>query len=430
MLDRLKSFIEASNTSNSNTHKLETLRYYDQDVDVLKALVYTYSPYKQYYVTSANCKKRSDLYGVNHYANLFNLLDDLNDRLITGHAAIKAVNSFVRDNSEFEETIWAVIDRNLKTRSTVAMINKVIPNLIPTFDVALAETYNEKTKDKINLSDGWYVSRKLDGVRCICIVDEEGNVKLYSRNGKEFLTLSKVSDKIKQSGLKNIVIDGEICIVDEEGNEDFQSIMKEIGKKNHTIESPKLIAFDALSHVEFDTGASLRTFSQRYEFLQYVITSHKFDGLIDWTPQTLVTSLEEVEKELVKATKLGWEGLMLRKDTTYKGKRSKDILKMKTFHDEEYKVVDVEHSINRVIVEGREIEEEMLKNVIIEHKGNRVQVGSGFSIDQRRHFYQNPDQIVGKMITVQYFEETKNQNGEYSLRFPVIKTIWDRVREY
>ena len=121
---------------------------------------------------------------------------------------------------------------------------------------------------------------------------------------------------------------------------------------------------------------------------------------------------------------------MLRKNETYKGKRSNEILKVKQMHDEEYVVVDLENDYHRVIVDGAEVEEEMLKNVIIEHKGNRVHVGSGFSHDQRRHYFANPNEILGKQITVQYFEESQSKSGEFSLRFPVIKAVYETARDF
>jgi DNA ligase-1 len=86
-------------------------------------------------------------------------------------------------------------------------------------------------------------------------------------------------------------------------------------------------------------------------------------------------------------------------------------------------VIDLDFSVNRVIVNGKEVEEEMLSNIVIEHRGNRVQVGSGFSQEERRLYYRNPEMILGKIVTVQYFEETQNQTGTYSLRFPVIKVV-------
>ena len=70
----------------------------------------------------------------------------------------------------------------------------------------------------------------------------------------------------------------------------------------------------------------------------------------------------------------------------------------------------------------------MLSNIIIEHKGNDVGVGSGFSIDQRIEFHADPSKILGKVVTIQYFEESKNKLGEYSLRFPTIKIIHGNER--
>jgi DNA ligase-1 len=71
-----------------------------------------------------------------------------------------------------------------------------------------------------------------------------------------------------------------------------------------------------------------------------------------------------------------------------------------------------------------ETTEEVMTNVIIEHKGYDVSVGSGFSVEERRLFSDNPDLIIGKEITVQYFEESSNKDSELSLRFPTIKKIW------
>ena len=70
-----------------------------------------------------------------------------------------------------------------------------------------------------------------------------------------------------------------------------------------------------------------------------------------------------------------------------------------------------------------------MTNVLIEHKGNTVSVGSGFTLDQRNHYYNNPKDIVGKEITVQYFEESQDKTGKFSLRFPVCKTVYSNGRQ-
>jgi DNA ligase-1 len=121
-----------------------------------------------------------------------------------------------------------------------------------------------------------------------------------------------------------------------------------------------------------------------------------------------------------------WEGFMLRKDVGYEGKRSKNLLKVKTFHDAEYTVIDADFSPMAVVRNGKEKQETMLAQVYIEHKGHIVKVGSGFSQEQRIK-YMSSD-IIGKTITVQYFEETNNDKGGISLRFPTVKHIYENGR--
>jgi len=424
----IQEFVDASNASNSNTDKLNVLKTYGQHEVIRKALNYTYDTFKQYGVTSANCIKNEDLVGFpNTYGDFFGLLDDLNNRVATGHNAIANVNQYVRENYQFKELIYNILDRNLKTRATASTINKAIPNLIPTFDVALAKAYDEKTQKKVKWSDGWFVSRKLDGCRCICIIDGDGEPKFFSRAGNEFLTLDNLKPSIKKLGLINTVLDGEICIIDEKGNEDFTSIIKEIKRKDHTINQPHYYIFDHLTIKEFESKVSTTKFGQRIANIESIVP----DGLLGVSVLDQFICADDMFVSLLEHSKKeGWEGLMLRKNSTYKGKRSDEVLKVKSFHDAEYVVVGVENDVHRVIVEGSEVSELMLKNIIIEHKGNRVQVGSGFSHEQRRHYFQNPNDIIGKQITVQYFEESQSKSGEYSLRFPVIKAVYDTARDF
>ena len=426
-LEQIQEFVDAQNATNSNTDKLNVLKKYANNEAVRNALEYTYNTFKQYGVTSANCKKNSNLikYG---YSDLFKLLDDLSIRFITGHTAISLVNGFVEANKKHEDLIFSIIDRNLKTRSTTSMINKVIPGLIPTFDVALANSYDEKMAKKVDFNDTWFVSRKLDGCRCICIINEDGEPTYFSRAGNEFLTLKNLDAEIISLGLKNMVIDGEICMLDANGNENFQGIIKEIKRKDHTIENPFFYMFDLLTMEEFINKEGTTPFGIRNVQLDNLFFQREFTK-IDYLPQTVLLDEQMLMFHVSTAKENGWEGLMLRKDAPYQGKRSNDVLKVKQFYDAEYVVVDIENAVNRVIVDGKEVEELMMRNVVIEHKGYRVQVGSGFSHEQKRFYFENPNEILGKQITVQYFEETKNQNGGISLRFPTVKAIYENGRD-
>jgi DNA ligase-1 len=422
------NFIEEMKATSSTNDKKSILQKYDSPV-LRKLFEYVYSPFKQYYVTSDNLKKRQDL-SFDNYDDLFSLLDDLNERRVTGHSAIQSVNGFIEKNKEFADVIYDVIDRNLKTRATTTLINSVMPGTVPTFDVALAEKF-EGNEKKVNFDSGeWWASRKLDGVRCLAVIDENGDIKFYSRAGNEFLTLGVLAEELKSLNLRSVVLDGEVCIMKDGGLEDFQGIIKEIGRKEHTIQNPMYYVFDMLQTEEFNNQSGEIPLSTRLLQLGVFFSLHSDLKCVAPLVQIQVSSREHFEEMVADATNLGYEGIMIRKDVGYEGKRSKNLLKVKKMHDAEYVVVDVENGTHRVIENGREVEEEMLRAVMVEHKGNRVRVGSGFSIDQRRFYYQNPNEILGKTITVQYFEETTDQHGDHSLRFPVIKVVHGQKREF
>ncbi|MFI3835341.1 hypothetical protein IGL62_002867 [Enterococcus sp. AZ137] len=50
-------------------------------------------------------------------------------------------------------------------------------------------------------------------------------------------------------------------------------------------------------------------------------------------------------------------------------------------------------------------------------------LGSGLTDEHREKFWNNPEQIIGKIVEVQYQGITINQNGEKELRFPTLKGI-------
>ena len=418
---RTLDFITAMQGTSSVNDKVEMLK--NADYVTRRVLFWAYNPYKQFHVGVANLKKRSDLVADTcSYDNLFDLLAALDARDITGHEALSETNAFIRDNPDIEELIHLILDRNLKIRASEKLINRACDNLIPTFDVALANTYDEKTAKKVNLRDQtWMVSRKLDGVRCLVVVDENGVATSFSRSGKQFETLRKVEEEIEALDVRNVVFDGEMCSVDAEGNEDFQRMMKEIRRKDHTVENGLYQTFDMIDLADFQSGVSEDTLLTRLSRLQDTIPEDaKFLSVLY---QERVEGDDHLQKWRQDSQNAGWEGLMLRLDTIYKGKRSKDVLKVKVMHDAEYRVKDVAYGPFRYVQDGKEIEEEMLSAVMIEHKGNQVRVGSGFTIEQRQHLLQHPEDILNKVVTVQYFEESQNQSGEYSLRFPVLKII-------
>ena len=114
---------------------------------------------------------------------------------------------------------------------------------------------------------------------------------------------------------------------------------------------------------------------------------------------------------------------MLRKNAPYESGRTKDLLKIKKFQDEEYVVKGIINGKATYNENGAK-EYDVVSALIIEHKDNEVFVGSGLSKEQRINWFSNPNEIIGKTITVQYFEETKDsKTNMYSLRFPVLKYV-------
>ena len=420
-MNTLTSFIENMTATSSVLDKVALLESTDELTR--KALYYAYNPFLQYHVGVKNLRKRSDLCDDTcDYQDVFDLLDALNAREITGHKSLSQINAFLKENPEWKDVLNLILDRNLKIRASEKLINRACDNLIPTFDVALANSYDEKTAKKVDFENQvWVVSRKLDGVRCLVMVDENGHATSWARSGKQFQTLRKVEEEIESLGVTNVVYDGEMCLVDEDGNEDFQRMMKEIRRKDHTVENGLFQIFDMIDLPDFQARVSEDGFLTRLGRLADTIPQDaKYTSVLG---QQRLTDHEDFQKWRQEAQDAGWEGLMLRLDTTYKGKRSKDILKVKTMHDAEYRVKGYDAGPFRYVVDGREVEEVMLSNIVVEHKGNDVRVGSGFTIEQRQHLLKHPEDIMNKVVTVQYFEESQNQNGEYSLRFPVLKVI-------
>jgi DNA ligase-1 len=404
-LNYLQSFLEEMQSSSSGNHKIATLKKYadnseeNEDREFLqKVFFYTYNPYYKYNVTPKNCRKNSDLLGhPNTYGSIFTLLDDLRNRVCTGHSAIANVNRFIQEWPQWETIIYSILNRDLNMGCGTTSINKAIhPDLIPTFKVALANAYNPK---RVDFQSGeWYGSRKLDGVRCICR-KEMNTVTFFSRNGKEFETLGNLADEISKIG-GDFILDGEICMVDKDGNEDFQGIMKQIRKKNHQIENPKFFVFDYLTLDEFDDKVGTTPLTERLRNGYDILPENINSDMLEFLPQEQLTTEEQFTEMVKEAEQAGF-----------------------------YTVLECANGTMRWTENGQQIEKEGLSNIIIEHKGYRVSVGSGFSKEQREYYLTRHEELIGKTVTVQYFEESQNQMGGYSLRFPVVKHIYENGRD-
>jgi ATP dependent DNA ligase domain/BRCA1 C Terminus (BRCT) domain len=474
-------FVKKMLSSNANLDKQKIFIDFVKDAssDFIQILKVIYHKQLKFGITSKNILKFEDGKW-NHSRDyvkmkLIDFVDQLVGGDISGHDALKAAISFLTDYSDYRETLLLIFNKDLKLRFGLNLVNKAIPDFVPVFNVSLGYGYDDKTSKHVETGD-WFISKKLDGVRCITIINFDANtnvanIEFFSRGGLKFKSLAKVESELQTfiptvlpslsqfkknidgKDVIKIVLDGEMCIIDENGNEDFRSIVSQIKRKSVTVERPRYLVFDMLTWEEFKTEKSKRIFSDRLNVMKQLFPSYQTDILkykeevtneneneiIKLLPQLPFT--EEMFSIMSKqAEKQKWEGLMLRKDTVYSGKRSNDLLKVKEFETEEYIVKDVVFGIFPVINEDSGLQEdvEMLASVVINHKGLNtttneqdikvVNVGSGFSLDERRSYHANPDLIKGKTISVQFFQTIRSRDGKESLRFPTFKGMYGSKR--
>ena len=425
-----QTLFKIQNTSGSNDKKI-ILK--DNLNDVIKLIFEdTYGPQKYYIKKFVPNGDVGHLFVDLDYDTFHNTLMQLANREVTGDAAYKKLQETVALYESYsQEILCRIIDRNLKIGISWDNYLSVIGQKESKFEVALAMNL-DKVKG-VNPIDGtYYISRKLDGCRCICFVNKVFSdtwVEFKTRQNKIITTLDNLVEPIKEFtknlGPGQYVLDGEVCLMDDFGNEDFQGLMKEVTRKDHTIEKPRYNVFDLLTRSEFDGEEESPNFADRLNMMRDLTTPNKNVVLLE---QELVTSQKVIDCWTSIAQDCGWEGCMLRKDAPYKRGRSKDLIKIKKFQDAEYIVEGIVEG-TATYNEGGAKEYPVVAALIITHKGNQVKVGSGLSKEQRIGWLQNPNEIIGKTVTIQYFEETQDsKTNEYSLRFPVLKHVYDDGR--
>lgn len=381
-------------------------------------LLATYNPRANYGISLKKIKeemKKNIETRPTEFEDIFKLLITLNENNINNQLREAAINFIKVSPEELQDLYIGMITNDLRLGIGITTINKMMDNLIPTFNVQLAGKYQDEL-----LEDGtWFtLTEKLNGVRCVYVDGE-----LISRQGKKFTGLQHIIDEIEKMHLTEFVLDGELihCNNDEiDDNANFRRTTSIVNSDAETKEEIKFVLFDVISKEEFENKISSATYLQRRHFLDSTIGYYTREGvakMVEATPTLYQGNDKSKIMELLTVyTAKGKEGLMLNTDSPYECKRHKGILKVKKMQTVDLLVVD--------IVEGRRDMEGKLGAVIVEYKGNTVNVGSGFKLHEREEFWEDPSLIKGRIIEVQYFEETKNKyDNKLSLQFPVFKGV-------
>lgn len=406
-----KDFILELTQENSRLYKMSILTKYKENNVIKKYLSFIFNPYIVTGISDKKLQKELPLLENNNINNVSELMDYLTTNNTGKDEDIRVVQ-YVRNQIEDKQLFDSIITKNLIIGVDVLTINKAIPNLIPTFNVMLAEKYFDYPK----YIEGkeFALTLKIDGGRIIAL-KEDGVVKLYTRQGQPYEGLIDLEDEMLNHMPDNICLDGEITLLDK-GNltskDQYKETMK-ITRKKGEKHGVKMLVFDYMTAEEFKNQTTTPNYKERRDNLNKLFSTYdyKYFNLLPVIYQG--TDVSQITKYLNEVTSKGEEGVMINiLDSSYEFKRTRELMKVKKMQDVDLEVVDVEEGDNRFVGS--------LGALICKYKNNLVKVGNGFTDELRAEIWANKDDWIGRTITVQYFEETYNSDtGLPSLRFPV-----------
>ena len=249
------------------------------------------------------------------------------------------------------------------------------PSQIPEFiELLLAQSWESSINPK-----GWLMSEKLDGVRCYW-----NGKQLVSRQGHPYSApLFFISGFPSDTSL-----DGELWV----GRKQFQrcvSIVRKSDTEKHDFEEWKQVKY-----LLFDAPSIPEPFEKRLDYLKKLAKTVNSPYLVAHE-HAVCRDAEHLHSELKRVCDLGGEGVMLRQaGSLYENKRSKTLLKVKTFQDAEGTVIGYEpgKGKNEGLVGAMKVRTD---------DGVEFKVGTGLSDADRK----NPPPI-GSRITYKYQELT------------------------
>lgn len=327
---------------------------------------------------------------------------------------IYEIQAFLHGHEKDREFYEQMIAKTFRLGADAKLVNKCISGLIPTFDVMLGTPID---KVKLKGNEWISISRKLNGTHCAFVGD-----KCMTRQGKEYMGLDHIISDLHKLGLRNCFVNGELLYKNKEGLSDSEAFQKGTGiamSKDFDKTDLKFVVFDMFPLEEFWQGKSKLSYYHRKKMylneLRKDIICYFIDD-VEVVPMCYEgTDHSQIWKWLDYAEENDWEGIMINLDTPYECKRTKNLIKVKKFMSCDIKCTGIE--------EGSGRNKGTLGALVCDYKGNKVNVGSGFSDEDRKRIWQHPEDIIGKIITVKYKEETKNKDGGISIQFPVFETV-------
>lgn len=242
----------------------------------------------------------------------------------------------------------------------------------------LAETFAKHSR---NIKYPAYVQPKLDGCRAIF-----ANGTISSRTGLPISDAKRIISELREANnSENLVLDGELYC----HGYSFQNVMKLVHADSPELEYH---VYDIIP-----SQSSSMTFAERNKKLrEFFDRNGKAFTRVKYVETFKVSSEKEVEEMKTRFEKEGFEGAMVRNASSlYLHGRSRDLQKVKSFKDDEFKVVGAEESKTGGVIWNCETENKKIFKV--KPKGSDAEA---------RIAYKNYHSKVGKFYTVQYQELT------------------------
>ena len=309
--DKVLDMLESISAAKGTNAKKELLKTYLNHYPFQRLIKYTFDPYRSFNVVKVPKVKKGNRVAIEPqlaWENFLNYADTCSKREVTGNAAINLIHSAFQSSSELQEK-WMrkVLKKNLAIGISTKTINKVMPGLIPTFDVALAQKFEHK-----RMSQWVYVEPKLDGIRCLAVVDGD-DVKLFTRAGKLITNFDDTVGK-ELARLPSGAYDGEIM------SNDFTDLMRQVYRKeNKDVSDVYFAIFDYLTPEEWREKGTTNSLKTRKTLLKsFIDSAHKSENLkylkqVRYEPYLDPTEAQ-LKSEHDRWVARGYEGIMI-KDT-------------------------------------------------------------------------------------------------------------------
>jgi DNA ligase-1 len=271
------------------------------------------------------------------------------------------------------------------------------------FEPMLASKW-EDSKDKITYPI--FSQPKLDGIRCI--VTKDG---MFSRNGKAIISAPHIFNSLKPLFETNpqLIFDGELY-ADKFAN-DFNKIVSLVKRTKPTdedlAESKKNIQYWIYDLPSVDDTFEIRSQALYDLFMEWsYFNSHCINVDTD-----VCRSEKEVMELYEGYVEKGYEGQILRLNGLYENKRSKFLLKHKSFQDSEFPILD--------ICEGEGNKTGQVGYMVFEIEGKRFKSNVKCSWEEGAEILKSKSKLIGKSATIQYF----NLTPDGIPRFPYVINI-------